>query len=241
MLLITATLLSLALGSSAIPTINKRWTMGEACMTDADAQQVVTNYANLIRAYTDELAVAALTPDFTDHSESVNSLIDTCPQGNASQARTIPLLEASFTSRKQFMVAQGQQPAINFEELNIEHNCNVVIVRWKTTNTAPIPKPRPVVGLILLEAEKAGRGSKYPWLISTVFSEFDSAAWLQNLEQAGICQVTSSESPAIILPSGSIAASTPESAAPTISSTIVPTSSAPPVVSSAAGSSLAAY
>jgi hypothetical protein len=30
-------------------------------------------------------------------------------------------------------------------------------------------------------------GAEYPWLISTVYSEFDAGAWLQNLVEAGIC------------------------------------------------------
>lgn len=48
----------------------------EACMSDADAQQVVTNFQTLIAAYSDELAEAALTVDFIDYSDSVNELIN---------------------------------------------------------------------------------------------------------------------------------------------------------------------
>ena len=46
------------------------------CLTDTSAQQVATNFANLIAAYSDDLADSSLTTDFTDYSSSVNTLID---------------------------------------------------------------------------------------------------------------------------------------------------------------------
>jgi hypothetical protein len=222
-------LLGLAAAGSLAAPAEKRWSSD--CMTAAEAQQVADNYAELIRSYSDELAIAALAPDFTDYSESVNSLINTCPQGKAAKAGPVPLLSASFDDRKKFMTGQGQQPAINFKQLNIEANCNFVTIRWETTNTAPIPTPRPVVGIILLQTEKAPAGNKYPWIINTVYSEFDSAAWLQNLEQWGICTATNSGSPQLALPSGTVGAPPPPSgsastsAAPASASGYVSTSS----------------
>lgn len=47
-----------------------------ACMSDADAQQVATNFKELIANYSDELADASMTTDFTDYSDSVNELIN---------------------------------------------------------------------------------------------------------------------------------------------------------------------
>ena len=220
-------LLGLAAAGSLAAPAEKRWS-GD-CMTGAEAQQVADNYAELIRDYSDELAIDALAKDFTDYSESVNSLINTCPQGKAAKAGPVPLLSASFTNRKKFMVGQGQQPAINFKQLNIESNCNFITIRWETTNTAPIPTPRPVVGIILLQTEKAPAGNKYPWIINTVYSEFDSAAWLQNLEQWGICTATNSGSPQLALPSGTVGPPPPPSgsasAAPASASGYVSTSS----------------
>jgi len=196
---------------------------GRQCLSQADAQQVADNYAELIRDYSDELADKSLAKDFIDYSESVNSLINTCPQGAA--AVTLPLLSPTFSTRKQFKTGQGQQPKINFEQLNMEYSCTSVTIRWKTTNTAPIPSPRPVVGLILLDAEPSTSERQYPWIVKTVYSEFDAAAWLQNLEQAGICnQASASPSCPILLPSGTIGSAPPP---PPSASAGAPSGSAP--------------
>lgn len=176
-----------ALGAVAAPA-ERRQALGpeSKCMTDAEADQVATAWGTLIASYNDALADAVLTENFTDYSESVNTLINSCPQGDA--AKPLDLLAPSFTSREMFKIGQGQQPAINFERLNIWPGCTSVNIRWMTTNTAPIPNPKPVVGLIAMEVVKNQQaGAEYPWLISTVYSEFDAGAWLQNLVEAGIC------------------------------------------------------
>jgi hypothetical protein len=226
-----------AVGTLAAP--GKRWHHGQ-CMSAADAQQVADNYAELIRDYSNKLANEALAVDFVDYSESVNTLINTCPQGAA--AVTLPLLSATFSSRQQFETGQGQQPKINFKQLNLEYNCKSITIRWETTNTAPIPTPRPVVGIILLEVEQAPAGNKFPWIVKTVYSEFDSGAWLQNLEQAGICSTTNPSSPPVSLPSGTVGTAPPPAssagaasgspstyvAAPSISTVVVPSGTAAP-------------
>jgi len=189
-------LLSLsALGALARPSPpganngeHKRHGGDNFCLSRHDAQVVATNYGTLIATYTTALAEVALSPDFTDYSESVNTLIDECPQGAAAEAITIPLLSPSFTNRTQFEIGQGQQPAINFNQLNIWHSCDSVIIRWETTNTANITSPRPVVGMISMEVSKAPQGNAYPYWIDTVYSEFDAGAWLSNLIDAGICK-----------------------------------------------------
>ncbi|KAF2159695.1 hypothetical protein M409DRAFT_70872 [Zasmidium cellare ATCC 36951] len=158
------------------------------CMTDDQANVVAEKYGELIASYTDELANAILTEDFTDYSEGVNTLINTCPQGSA--AMTLPLLAPTFTSREQFEIGQGQQPHINFKQLNLWNACSSVIIRWETTNTANITDVKPVIGLIVMDTVKAPAGSQYPFLITRVYSEFDAGAWLQNLQEAGICPKT---------------------------------------------------
>jgi len=176
-----------ALGAVSAPA-ERRQALGpeSKCMTDAEADQVATAWGTLIASYNDALADAVLTENFTDYSESVNTLINSCPQGDA--AKPLDLLAPSFTSREMFKIGQGQQPAINFNRLNIWPGCTSVNIRWMTTNTAPIPNPKPVVGLIAMEVVKNQQaGAEYPWLISTVYSEFDAGAWLQNLVEAGIC------------------------------------------------------
>lgn len=180
-------LLSLAaVGAIAAPAQKRGNGHYGKCISDSQADQVATTWAALIQNYSNELADATLTEDFTDYSESVNTLINSCPQGDA--AKPIPLLAPTFSTREQFKLGQGQQPPINFERLNLWHDCTSVNFRWKTTNTANITDVKPVVGIITLElAKNNNTAAQYPWLIETAYSEFDSGAWLQNLVEAGIC------------------------------------------------------
>lgn len=176
----------MAIGAFAAPAeVEQRGARGPYCLNGYQAQQIATNYGNLIASYSDALANAALSPNFVDYSESVNTLINSCPQGDAAQP--LPLLAPTFSNRAQFETGQGQQPPINFKQLNIWHNCDTVMIRWETTNTANISDVKPVVGLITMETCKAPRGNQYPYYIDTVYSEFDAGAWLQNLQEAGIC------------------------------------------------------
>jgi len=196
-----------AVGVSARPATgnSKR---ADSCMTPEQAQGVATNFGTLIAHYSDELANNALAVNFTDYSESVNTLINTCPQGSA--AISLPLLAPTFSSRAQFERGQAQQPPINFEQLAIFPGCQSVVIRWMTNNTAPIPEPKPVVGIIAMEVvanDNATAAVDYPWLIDYVYSEFDSGAWLQNLQEAGICGTPPANSSAIPDPSASSSAS----------------------------------
>lgn len=160
------------------------------CLSAENAQAVATKYGELISAYSDTAADAILSLNFTDYSAGVNALINTCPQGEA--AKTLPLLSPTFTSRELFKIGQGQQPLINFEQLALWYSCDSVTIRWKSTNTAPGNDVKPIIGLIVMETIKAPAGSVNPFLIDTVYSEFDSGSWLQNLAAAGICGPTSS-------------------------------------------------
>ena len=68
-----------------------------ACMNDKAAQQVATNFKDLIAEYSDELADAALTEDFTDYSDSVTELINSGCQGpqavRRSSSRDVGMLD----------------------------------------------------------------------------------------------------------------------------------------------------
>lgn len=174
----------MAAGAFARPSMVKRYNDGY-CLAESEAQQVADNYAQLIRSYSLDLANAALDVDFTDYSESVNTLINECPQGSA--AISLPLLSPSFTNRSAFELGQGQQASINFQQLDIWHSCDTVIIRWETTNTANITNVKPVVGVIVMETSLAPAGNQYPYLIKKVFSEFDAGAWLSNIQAAGFC------------------------------------------------------
>jgi len=199
------------LGAVAAPAEKRHYVRDTGCVTDAQADEIASDYAALIVSYSDALADAVLAPNFTDYSESVNTLINSCPQGDA--AKPIDLLAPTFTSLEQFKIGQGQQPSINFERLNLWHTCDTVIIRWVTTNTAPIPEPKPVVGLISMEVIPNSNGTGKPYLIDTVYSEFDAGAWLQNLVEAGICSTSAGLPTAGNATCASVTSSTPVSPA----------------------------
>ena len=58
-----------------------------------------------------------------------------------------------------------------FEQLNIWHNCDTVAIRWQSAQS-----PEIVTGNIVMETTYDGS-----WKIETVYSEFNSGAWLVNL------------------------------------------------------------
>lgn len=59
---------------------NSHESRSSTCMSDNEAQQVATNFKDLIVEYSDELANSSLTVDFVDYSDSVIELINSgCP------------------------------------------------------------------------------------------------------------------------------------------------------------------
>ncbi|EMC94242.1 hypothetical protein BAUCODRAFT_36711 [Baudoinia panamericana UAMH 10762] len=158
-----------ALGALATPTLVKK-DCNDTCMTYDQATVVANNFKSLIAAYSDADAIEFLTPDFTDYSDSVSTLI------NSGCAGPQPLGAATFTDRPSFMKGQGSQPAIPFEIQHLWYACTgPVVIRWATNFGA-----EPITGNIIMEATR-GSGSQ-PWLISNVLSEFNSGAWLVNLD-----------------------------------------------------------
>lgn len=212
-----------ALASHAAPTKRHQGT----CLTAANAQTVATKYGELISAYSDAAADAILAHNFTDYSEGVNTLINTCPQGAA--AKSLPLFDPTFTSRELFKEGQGQQPPINFEQLAIWYSCDSVTIRWTSDNTAPGTNVKPVVGLIVMTTIEAPAGSLHPFIIDTVYSEFDSGAWLQNLAAAGICAPMNAVAGAPPLEPASYSSAVPVEA-PTASSPASLSTSLPAIV-----------
>jgi hypothetical protein len=67
------------------------------------------------------------------------------------------------------------------------HNCDTVTLRWRspmpnpTASQAPNPQEQ-VTGIIVLETRFQGFNCPQPFLISTIYSEFNSGAWLYDLE-----------------------------------------------------------
>jgi len=141
------------------------------CLTGGQAQQVATNFADLLTEYSGTLANETLTSNYNDYSDSVCDLID----GGGTSPCTLG--SVTFASRAAFESGQGTQPAIPFQQLNIWNTCNTVIIRWVSAQS-----PEQVTGITALEVTPAPKYSKVgPYLIETVYSEFNSGAWLGNI------------------------------------------------------------
>ncbi|CAK3955362.1 Hypothetical predicted protein [Lecanosticta acicola] len=145
-------------------------TRDSSCMSDDDAQQVADNFAQSISDYSDSLADSAFTTDFHDYSDSVIELMDNgCPNSPTA------LGSATFDSLAAFKAGQSAQAPIPFQQLNLWHTCDAVTLRWVSSGTGQ--EPEQVTGIIVLETVyQSGT-----WLIQTVYSEFNSGAWLVNL------------------------------------------------------------
>jgi len=159
-----------AIGAIASPTLISKRDCNDTCMTYDQAQVVANNFKTLIAAYSDDLANQVLTEDFEDYSDSVTELI------NSGCTGPQPLGSVTFDSRASFEAGQGSQPAIPFEILNLWYACTgPVVIRWRSAQT-----PEIITGNIVLETTRSTNTSE-PWLINTVYSEFNSGAWLVNL------------------------------------------------------------
>jgi len=139
------------------------------CMTYDQATAVANNFRQSIVNYSNESTIEHFTVDFVDYSASVNTLI------NSGCTGPQPLSGPTFDSREDFMAGQGAQPSIPFKTLGLWHTCDTVIIRWRSAQD-----PEPVTGIIVIEAEYQ-KSKTNPWLIKTVYSEFNSGAWLVNL------------------------------------------------------------
>ena len=72
-----------AVAAMASPLIAREEDCDETpCMTYDQASTVANNFGSLISNYSNASAIAYLTPDFTDYSDSVSELINGgCPDG----------------------------------------------------------------------------------------------------------------------------------------------------------------
>lgn len=165
------------------------------CLTDEQADQGAEIFRQMIQNYTDTLALTVLTPDFEDYTSSVNII------RNRGNKGPIQVNGISFTSREDFMNAQGAQPQIPFTTLNVFHGCDSITVRWETTDSAAgqatkvndivslnprtqrVPfliTSQPAPGIAILHTIPA-TDNEYGFRIETLYSEFNAAAWLVNL------------------------------------------------------------
>ncbi|KAF7185905.1 hypothetical protein HII31_12778 [Pseudocercospora fuligena] len=147
------------------------------CLTEAQAEDAAEIFQSLIRAYTDELALEALTEDFIDYSSAVNII------RNRGNDAPFVVNEATFVGRAAFMAAQGAQPLIPFDLLGIRYGCDFVTVRWQTLRSAQGQATEsndiPVVGLGVLNTVPDSENI-YGFRVQELWSEFNSAAWLVN-------------------------------------------------------------
>jgi len=150
---------------------------GDQCLSDEDAAEVASVFQQLIQGYTLELTEEALTVDFEDYSSAVNII------RNRGGEAPFPVDAITFKSREEFSANHGKQPNIPFETLNVFHGCNSTSVRWKTVRSGNgQPKEQaviPVIGTAILETIPDEENS-FGWRIKTLFSEFNTAAWLVN-------------------------------------------------------------
>lgn len=158
-----------AMGAVASPAMIQKRDCNDTCMTYDQASVVANNFKTLIANYSSSFANEVLTVGFEDYSDSVIELM------NAGCDGPVTLGDATFDSRASFEAGQGSQPAIPFEILNLWYACTgPVVIRWRSAQS-----PEEVTGNIVMETVR-GSGSE-PWLINTVYSEFNSGAWLVNL------------------------------------------------------------
>ncbi|KAG9815109.1 hypothetical protein KCV05_g18582, partial [Aureobasidium melanogenum] len=147
------------------------------CISAPDASLIATNFGLTISNYTEPLAVQLFTNNFTDQSDSVLTLM----HEPGLQAQDLGKL--TFSSKANFLAAQGAQPNVPFEILNLWNTCNTVIIRWLSAQT-----PLPVQGISVATVQPAikGQGGGFgtgaqKWQINNIVAEFNSGAWLGNL------------------------------------------------------------
>ncbi|KAF1964771.1 hypothetical protein BU23DRAFT_547058 [Bimuria novae-zelandiae CBS 107.79] len=146
------------------------------CLTNKAAMRVALNFRSTITDYTNATADRVFSPNFVDYSDGVNELMNGgCPNGPK------PLGSPTFSSLEEFKAAQGTQPTIPFEILKVWHNCEAVTLRWRSSQPGFVEPAQQVTGIIVLETEYVGKRGEEPFLIDTVYSEFNSGAWLYDL------------------------------------------------------------
>lgn len=168
---------------------------GEAtCISAPDASLIATKFGMTISNYTSPLAVQLFTNNFTDQSDSVLTLMHEpglqaqdvsifTPRIVHFSMLTTQLGHLTFSSKAAFLAAQGAQPNVPFEILNLWNTCNTVIIRWLSKQT-----PLPVQGISVATVVPAIKGQgggfgigEMKWQIENVVAEFNSGAWLGNL------------------------------------------------------------
>ena len=158
-------------------TINSR---RETCLQQNVATEIVNQFVSLLTAFNPTVATSLLSASsFTDTSDSINFL------------GGYPLGAPTFQSQQAFIAGQGTQPAIGMNVTSIDAvSCEGVIAfRWVGSMG---PNTQPVKGINVLYTSNCdtmggGKGKGVGgWVITQVFSEFNSGAWTNNI--GGSCK-----------------------------------------------------
>ncbi|EAA29670.2 hypothetical protein GE21DRAFT_1438 [Neurospora crassa] len=93
-----------------------------ACLTRAEAKDIVDIYVQLIANYTDDVCAKYCASNFVDRSDSINTFIFT------------PLREPTFATKEIFMSAQNANPPFPVVLDSIDAiDCEAVALHWHTT------------------------------------------------------------------------------------------------------------
>ncbi|KEF63550.1 uncharacterized protein A1O9_01528 [Exophiala aquamarina CBS 119918] len=137
----------------------------DTCLTSTTASDMVNGFASLLTAFDVNVANSLLASDFTDTSDSINFLAG------------IPLGSTTFPSKEAFIAGQGTQPPIGFTVLNIDAvTCDTIAFRWAAT----LGPQTPIKGINILNVSNLN-GTSTGWQIKSVFSEFNSGTWSQQV------------------------------------------------------------
>lgn len=140
---------------------------------------VANNFRDTIASpFSTPAAEAAFSPTFMDYSDSVIEII------NGGCNGPLQLGTAEFSSLQQFVASQSTQQPIPFTILKIWNTCTSVHFLWDSVPGpgGPANPQQRVTGLIAIDAvPNTTPGASQPWLIQTVYSEFNSGAWLYDL------------------------------------------------------------
>jgi hypothetical protein len=90
----------------------------------------------------------------------------------------------TFSSRAEFLAAQGAQPSVPFKILKLWNTCGTVIIRWQSDQTPYEVQGISIASVVPVSEGQGGGGfgvGDQKWQISSVVAEFNSGAWLGNL------------------------------------------------------------
>lgn len=153
-----------ALFTTALAAPQYGYTNPGTCLTPGTAESLVDGFGSLISNYQASVAEKILSEELTDWSDSINELSG------------IPLGSITFPTKEAFEQGQGSQPPVPFELLAIEAvTCDTIAIRWLGGL-----QPEPVKGITILKTSNKD-GTADGWQISTIYTEFNSAAWVTDI------------------------------------------------------------